>query len=69
MDYYSISLKVFMGRPGTGKIWTVEGDEKLDEKMEEGNLNRSLIWHNFYLHLFLYSTKRITQINLKRFFH
>merc|ERR1719472_794036 len=23
----------------TGKIWTVEGDEKLDEKMEEGNLN------------------------------
>ena len=28
-------------RPGTGKIWTVEGDEKLDEKMEEGDLNRS----------------------------
>merc|ERR1712010_66849 len=25
-------------RPGTGKIWTVEGDEKLDEKMEEGDL-------------------------------
>ena len=31
-----------MVRPGTGKIWTVEGDEKLDEKMEEGDLKRSL---------------------------
>ena len=29
-----------LSRPGTGKIWTVEGDEKLDEKMEEGDLKR-----------------------------
>ena len=31
-------------RPGTGKIWTVEGDEKLDQKMEEGDLKRSFNW-------------------------
>ena len=40
VELLRLELELELLRPGTGKIWTVEGDEKLDEKMEEGDLKR-----------------------------
>ena len=46
-------MLLLLFRPGTGKIWTVEGDDKLEQKMEDGDLNRLSPFIFQYLNLYL----------------